>query len=136
MLFWTTLVVAIVFGVLAYWFFHTHKFDLDVLGMISTGISSIAGIIAFIMLFVVMTYQIGAPTTKEKLQITYESLIYQLENNFYDNDNDYGKKELYDQITEYNQDVSVGKKLQRSFWFGIFLPNIYDDLELIELKGR
>lgn len=56
----------------------------------------------------------------------------QLENNLYDNDNDLGKKDLYDQITEYNKDVVSGRELHDKFLTACFYPDIYDDLELIE----
>ena len=63
----------------------------------------------------------------------YEILTYQLENHLYDNDNDIGKKELYNQIQRWNEDLAEGKALQHDFWVGIFYSNIYDQFEFIEL---
>lgn len=68
---------------------------------------------------------------KAELKQQYDILVYQLENNLYDNDNDLGLKDLYDDISAYNSKVAKGKVMQRDFWWGIFYPNIYDDLELI-----
>lgn len=65
---------------------------------------------------------------------TYESLTYQLENNLYDNDNDLGKKELYNQIMEWNEDVACYQNIQDNFWFGIYYPNVFDQFKLIEYK--
>lgn len=65
----------------------------------------------------------------------YEILTYQLENNLYDNDNDLGKKDLYNQIQDWNEDLAKGKALQYNFWVGIFYPNIYDQFEFIELPN-
>lgn len=64
----------------------------------------------------------------------YNSLVYQLENNLYDNDNDLGKKELYDQIQYWNEDLAKGKALQNDFWLGAFYPDVYDQFNFIELK--
>ena len=64
----------------------------------------------------------------------YESLVYQLENNLYDNDNDFGKKELYNQIREWNEDLAYYQNTQDNFWFGIYYPNVFDQFEFIELK--
>lgn len=63
----------------------------------------------------------------------YESLTYQLKNNLYDNDNDIGKKELMDEIREWNEDLAYHKEIQRNFWVGIYYPNVYDNFEFIPL---
>lgn len=62
----------------------------------------------------------------------YDALVYQLENDIYDNDNDLGKKELYDQIMEWNEDVASGQIGSHSFWFGVFYQPIWDDLQKID----
>ncbi len=76
---------------------------------------------------------IGADASVAKWETQYESLTYQLENNLYDNDNDIGKKELMDEIREWNEDLAYCKEIQRNFWVGIYYPNIYDSLEFIPL---
>lgn len=114
MLFWIMLAVTIVFGVLAYWVFHVYKYNLDIPGTISAIISSLAAIITLGMVVAICIIQLDALGNKESLQVTYKSLTYQMENNLYDNDNDYGKKELYDQITNYNQTVSKGKSYRET----------------------
>ena len=55
------------------------------------------------------------------------------ENNLYDNDNDIGKKELMDEIHEWNGNLAYCKKIQRNFWVGIYYPNVYDNFEFIPL---
>lgn len=69
-------------------------------------------------------------TTWEK---QYESLTYQLDNHLYDNDNDIGKKELMNQIQDWNTDLAYRKTIQRNFWVGIYYPNVYDEFEFINL---
>lgn len=76
---------------------------------------------------------IGVDASVAKWEIQYELLTYQLENNLYDNDNDIGKKELMDEIREWNEDLAYCKKIQRNFWVGIYYPNVYDNLEFIPL---
>lgn len=51
----------------------------------------------------------------------------------YDNDNDIGKLELYEKVTEWNTDLARGKVLQHDPWIGVFYPNIYDNVDFIEL---
>lgn len=79
------------------------------------------------------TSYIGTDASIAKWETQYESLTYQLENNLYDNDNDIGKKELMDEIREWNEDLAYHKAIQRNFWVGIYYPNIYDNLEFIPL---
>lgn len=76
---------------------------------------------------------IDADASVAKWETQYESLTYQLENNLYDNDNDIGKKELMNEIREWNEDLAYCKKIQRNFWVGIYYPNVYDNLEFIPL---
>ncbi len=67
----------------------------------------------------------------------YKSLVYQLENDLYENDNDLGKKALYDEIREWNEDLAFGKSIQRDFWLGIFYPDVFDQFQFIDyaVKG-
>ena len=69
-----------------------------------------------------------------RINVERESLVYQYENDIYDNDNDLGKKELMDDIREYNSRLATMKERQDDFWVGIFIPNIYDQFEFIELE--
>ena len=79
------------------------------------------------------TSYIGTDASIAKWETQYESLTYQLENNLYDNDNDIGKKELMDEIREWNGNLAYRKKIQRNFWVGIYYPNVYDNFEFIPL---
>ena len=64
----------------------------------------------------------------------YDTLVYQWENNFYDNDNEIGKRELVKDIQNWNEDLTIYKVLQDDFWIGIYYPNVYDQFELIPLN--
>ena len=83
---------------------------------------------------IILRSQIGLDAKVERYNTRYESLVYQYENDIYENDNDVGKKELMDDIQEWNEDLSYYKEMQYDFWLGIYYPNIYDQFEKIELK--
>ncbi len=96
---------------------------------------AIVVICAFAILIMTLSIAIDHATANSRVaayQQQYESLTYQLENNLYDNDNDIGKKALYQEVQEWNADLAYRKAAQRDFWIGIFYPNIYDQFEFIK----
>jgi len=132
MLFWLTLVIFII-GIILLIIDEKHCYRTDFVwnsGLTSVILSSIG---LFIMVIILLCSYCGingfiAENTKK-----YESLTYQYENNLYENDNDLGKKELMDEIREWNEDLAYNKATQKDFWIGIFIPNVYDQFEFIEL---
>lgn len=76
---------------------------------------------------------IGLDGDVERYQVRYDSLTYQYENYLYDNDNDVGKKELMSEIQSWNEDLAWYKTMQRNPWIGIYIPDVYDQFDFIEL---
>ena len=109
-----------------------NKYDAEGLGIASAIIAVFAGLALVLCSIVSIFIYSSADATTAEYNAERQSLIYQLENNLYDNNNDLGKKDLYDQITEYNKDVVSGRELHNKFLTACFYPDIYDDLELIE----
>lgn len=143
MTFWLTLIGMVVFFILSVFFGKAHKkmpyrSKRETYFNISEITSSVIAIsfafIAFGMLVGVIITNSATESTRADLEQRHDILVYQLENNLYDNDNDLGLKDLYNDISAYNSEVAKGKVMQRDFWWGIFYPNIYDDLELIEYE--
>ena len=125
MLFWIFVIISIAGLVLVF------AFDLDNLGVTISAIG-IFGIIASVVILAIN--YIGIDGYIARMNTRYETLIYQYENDIYDNDNDLGKRELMVDIQNWNEDLSSGREDQRDFWIGIFVPNIYDQFEFIELQ--
>ena len=88
-------------------------------------VSAVLGVIA-------ISASVGSESYLASMQEKRIALVYQLENDLYDNDNDLGKKELYSEIIEYNCDVAKGKIMQDNIWVYNLYADVYDDLELIE----
>ena len=115
---------AIIFGLL------TKKYDnlaTFFLAGCCFAIALIAGISAILI-------NINIDGTIAANQQVYNSLTYQLENNFYDNDNDVGKKELMKDIQEWNSDLARGKSLMNNPACNIFYPRrVYESFDFIKL---
>ena len=124
MLFWT-FVIIIIAG------FALFTYDLENLGIAISAIG-IFGIIASVVVLAIN--YIGIDGYIARMNTRYETLVYQYENDIYDNDNDLGKRELMIDIQNWNEDLSSRRERQRDFWIGIYIPNIYDQFEFIELK--
>ena len=97
-------------------------------------IAIIGFIVAIIMLMVIIVENTNVDAYVAENQMRYEMLVYQYENNLYDNDNDLGKRDLMEDIQEWNEDLAYYRETQDDFWVGIFHPNVYDQFEFIELK--
>ena len=97
-------------------------------------IAIIGFIVAIIMLIVIIVENTNVDAYVAENQMRYEMLVYQYENNIYDNDNDLGKRDLMEDIQEWNEDLAYYREAQDDFWVGIFHPNVYDQFEFIELK--
>ena len=120
-----TFVIIIIAG------FVLFTYDLENLGIAI----SVIGIFGIIVSVVVLAINyIGIDGYIARMNTRYETLVYQYENDIYDNDNDLGKRELMVDIQNWNEDLSSRRERQRDFWIGIYIPNIYDQFEYIELK--
>lgn len=130
MLFWIFVgifVVALVMVIVCYYI------DCDVGAGLTEILTVISGIAIVVSIAIMANSYIHADANVAKYQKRYESLTYQYENDFYNNDNDVGKYELVSQIEYWNTDLAYRKTIQRDFWLGIYYPNIYDQFEFIKL---
>ena len=97
-------------------------------------IAFLSFLVTIIMLVVIIIDNTNVDAYVSENQMRYEMLVYQYENDIYDNDNDLGKRDLMEDIQKWNEDLAYHRKAQDDFWVGIFYPNVYDQFEFIELK--
>lgn len=129
-----TIVLSVIFFLIAFKCDKCRSEAMDALGFFSAGIAIILGIAVLVMDIIGLFSTIGLEGKIAEYNARYESLVYQLENDLYDNDNDLGKRELYADIQDWNEDLAQYKANQDDLWIGVFIPNIYDQFEFIELK--
>lgn len=130
MIFWIMLTIAIICT--AVFIIKGHNSYDNIGWFVGTVISW--GITAIMLIFIIVTI-LSAPSDIVANQQIYNSLTYQIENNLYDNDNEVGKAELVKQVTEWNTDLARGKYDQNNIWYGIFIPDIYDNSEFIPIEN-
>lgn len=88
------------------------------------------GIIIFILTIFIIGANIQSKPEKYALESSYNTLLE------YKSAQDSLQNEHYiSDIISWNTTISSGKAIQRDFWVGIFIPNIYDDFDFITLKG-
>ena len=118
---WVVFIVGIVWSFKDFWSIGatlTFAFGL-VLNLISVGVFA--------------ANHIGVEAYIAKNYARYNSLVYQYENDIYDNDNDLGKRDLIVDIQKWNEDLSSYRNLQNDLWVGIYIPDIYDQFKFISL---
>ena len=132
MIFYLALIAFVVFLVLSIVF--ECSLNYGWVGVVSMVASCISGISVLFMLIAILICHVEIEAEIEANKQRYDSLVYQAEARLYENDNDVGKKDLANQIQEWNEDLARGKALQNDFWVGIFIPNIYDEFEFIPMS--
>ena len=132
MILWISIFITVIF--LSIFIISNDKYDgvWDAISVISLVFSTAAFVLSVCLGGISIVARAGADAYLASMQEKRAALVYQLENDIYDNDNDLGKKELYSEITEYNCDVAEGKIKQNNIWVRNLYCNVYDELELIE----
>ena len=81
-------------------------------------------------IFCIYTYT-TSNALRLSMQVRYDALDYKIRNSLLVNPmalrND---RDLINDITEWNSDIVYSKSLQNNIWIGIYIPNIFDDLEI------
>ena len=136
MILWISIAITIISALVPIISFNKFSDFWDVTGSISIVLSVLFFIISAVLGVIAISASVGSESYLASMQEKRNALVYQLENDLYDNDNDLGKKELYSEIIEYNCDVAKGKIMQNNIWVYNLYADVYDDLELIEFGER
>ena len=136
MILWISIAITIISAIVLIISFNKFSNFWDVITFISIALSILFFIISAVLGVIAVSASVGSESHLASMQEKRNALVYQLENDLYNNDNDLGKKELYSEIAEYNCDVAKGKIMQNNIWVYNLYADVYDDLELIEFDGK
>lgn len=116
--------------------YNTRKENLDNIFNASGITAIIAGVIAGIMLLVIAVTHMATPMDIAKTEAYRDTLAYEFTHDIYSDNGDdvVGKKELYNQIREFNAQVASDHRAAKDFWIGVFVPDAYLDIEPIPLS--
>lgn len=129
MLFWISLavlVLGIVIGIIE------DIIDSEVITDIGIAGIFIGFTASLIMIIFIIVNNCKSYSKLIELQERYNAINTKLSTEIYTDKFDINDKDIVDEIYEYNKDVRYGKHYQKDFWIGIFVPNIYDELETID----
>lgn len=127
MLFWICLIAA---SVCPIGYFVADKHAKDGIAFACSIIGAITCIITGFALITIIFNSLTAPANVASAEQRYEILNYQVENKMYDND--IAKKALMVDIEDYNNTLIKRQTVQKDKWLGIFIPNVWDQFELID----
>ena len=123
MIYWLFILALIVESILYVKFYKEYDTPLDMA-------IPLTGIIILVLTLVIIFSNIQAKHEKYALESTYNTLLECKSAQVYSRNEHY-----ISDIISWNKTISLGKSIQRDFWIGIFTPNIYDDFDIITLKG-
>ena len=132
MILWISIAITIISAIVSIISFNKFSNFWDIISFISTVLAVLFFSASAVLGAIAISASVGSESYLASMQEKRNALVYQLENDLYDNDNDLGKKELYSEIAEYNCDVAKGKIMQDNIWVYNLYADVYDDLELIE----
>ena len=116
------------------WFAHSLANNIALFfGVINTALASVALLVSICILG---ANYLTIDGDIEKYNKQYESIVFQVENNFYKQDvTGNATRELVKDVENWNRELASKKINQYNLWIGIFIPDIYDQFEFIELDN-
>ena len=91
------------------------------------------GAVLVIELAIILSMNVNPTGEQAAMEAERETLIYQMENETYKNDNNVGTTELFSSIAEYNGKVLKIQAGRKNPWINWFYAPYGEDLELIDL---
>lgn len=91
-----------------------------------------SGIIMAVMVIILAYNYTGVNAQVEKSKERYNAITYKVESGACRDEFGLLNKEVIDEIQDWNESITYNKNIQEDFWVGIFIPNVYDQFEIID----
>lgn len=99
------------------------------------GLGVVSALISVVLLIIILVCNCGAKGTLAGQRERYKALMYKVETESCRDEFGIVNKDYIDEVQSWNEDLSYNKAMQRDFWVGIFIPNIYDEFKLVDLNS-
>lgn len=90
--------------------------------------------VSIILLIAIALINMAAPGKVASMREEYKTLKFKLESPSSRDEFGLVNKDIIEDVGSWNSMISKKKALQDDFWIGIFIPNIYDEFEIIEMN--
>lgn len=131
MLLWGTIILMVVFAVL----FYINENIRELIGNVIYGVGFILIVTILIIELVVLgLLYINGNAERVKLKQRYNSLTYKVKAEQIRDEFGIVNKSFVDEVQEWNEEISYYKTMSHDFFVGVFIPDIYDDFETINLE--
>ena len=107
---------------------------LDVLELLGWILTVVGAFAVSIMLVIIIISHILAPSYEAQNRIRYETLKYKVEAKEYRDEFGILNKSILDEVQEWNEDLTGYRVKKENFWIGIFYPNNFDGLKIIDIS--
>ena len=92
----------------------------------------IGGLLSFIFILIFTMNHVGSNREYILKQEEYEALTYKVENVNSQDDFNLNGKAIIDEVCEWNKEIRNKQYLTNNIWVGIFWPEFWNELELID----
>lgn len=99
---------------------------------IGCGLSICAGFFVFIFTLILGCTYMTAGRDYAIKQEEYNALVYKIENTEVQDNFNFVGKEIIDEVFEWNKEIREAQYWEDDFWCGIFWPEFWNELELID----
>lgn len=128
MIFWIFVISAVIFYIMYFMCMFHVKYLWETLCTVCIAISTV-------MLVFIVILNCGTNGIVSSNREKHKALIYKTQTEACRDEFGIVNEDYIDEIQEWNQYIAKNKTMQRDFWFGVFVPNIFDEFQTIDLES-
>ena len=97
-------------------------------------VATLSGIVTIVLLIIIICNHATIDADIKTQRETYKAIVYKVESDACKDEFGLLSKEVLDEVQEWNETIIYRQNAQDNFLTGIFIPNVYDEFELIDYE--